>query len=113
MLGIEQSRDTLHSFGGEPLFPGRMEDRRLSLEIRPVLDQETGSRALEQRSRWLKFADLALRKQGVAPNDRDLTELASLGRAEQESIKERIDASIKNYRQIKGRSKPRTFRKAA
>jgi len=91
-----------------------MEDKRLILEIRPVLDgRGKESRALEQRSRWLKFADLALRNQGVAPNAQDLNELADLGRAEQECIKGRIDSSVKNYRRLKGKIKAKTLRKAA
>ena len=90
-----------------------MEDIRLGLEIRPALDRDTGSRAVEQRSRWLKFADLALRKRGLEPNLQDLRELADLGRTEQQSIKETIHSSVRNYQQIKVKSKLRTFRKAA
>jgi hypothetical protein len=92
-----------------------MDAKGLTLEIRPVLEtgRESGARAIERRARWLKFADFALRNQGVAPTDQDVKELTDLGRAEQESIKKRIDSSVKNYRRTKSKSHVRTLRRAA
>ena len=114
MYCIEQTQNMRHSRFGGTLSQCGMENKRLVLEIRSVLDgRGKGSRALEQRSRWLKFADLALRNQGLAPNAQDLDELADLSRAEQEHIKGRIDSSVKNYQRLKGKGKAKTLRKAA
>lgn len=92
-----------------------MSDEGLILEIRSVLasEPESATRAVEQRSRWLKFADMALRNQGKTPTNQDVRELTNLGRTEQGSIKKSIDSSISNYRRLKTKNSARTFRKAA
>lgn len=92
-----------------------MADKGLILEIQSVfeIESEFVTRPVEQRSRWLKFADMALRNQGKTPTDQDVRELTNLGRTEQASIKKSIDSSVSNYRQLKTKNHARTFRKAA
>jgi len=66
---------------------------------------------MEQRSRWLKFADLALREEGRRPTNHDVKEITVLSRTEQRAIKDRIHSSVENFRRI--RSKKAPHRKAA
>jgi len=77
---------------------------KLTLEIEPAVGtagvskldthaQTLGPR-LEDRSRWLMFADLALRKKEVA-------DLINAARSEQAKIKEEIRHSIEKYRKLK------------
>lgn len=88
---------------------------KLILEIEPILgsssEVECQPRSVEQRSRWLKFADLALQKEGRRPTPRDVKEIAVLSRTEQRAIKDRIHGSVENFRRI--RSKKAPHRKAA
>lgn len=88
---------------------------KLILEIEPILgsssEVECQPRSVEQRSRWLKFADLALQKEGRRPTPRDVKEIAVLSRTEQRAIKDRIQGSVENFRRI--RSKKAPHRKAA
>jgi hypothetical protein len=74
-------------------------------------DAKRQPRSMEQRSRWLKFADLALKKEGRKPEVGDVTEITALSRAEQRAIKSRIHGSVKNFQQIRSRKTQR--RKAA
>jgi hypothetical protein len=92
-----------------------MDGRLLTLEVVSFLDsaKDQDAREVERRALWLKFADLALRNRGLSPTERDLREVANLGREEQRLIKQNIDRSIKNYRNIKSKTKARTYRKAA
>lgn len=52
---------------------------------------------LEERARWLMFADMGLRKKKVEKM------MATL-RAEQERIKRQIQPQVENYKQLKGRA---------
>src|SRR5207244_10242285 len=80
---------------------------KLILEIQPILgsssEVECQPRSMEQRSRWLKFADLALRKEGRRPTSRDVKEITVLSRTEQRAIKDRIHGSVENFRRVRSK----------
>jgi hypothetical protein len=80
---------------------------KLILEIEPFLggssDVKCEPRGLEQRSRWLKFADLALKKEGRKPSHNEVSEITTLSREEQRAIKSRIHGSVKNFQKIRSR----------
>ena len=82
-----------------------MQVTKLIFEIEPILGRtsevECKPRSMEQRSRWLKFADLALRKKGRKPSQSDVKEIAALSRTEQRAIKDRIHGSVENFRHIR------------
>jgi hypothetical protein len=88
---------------------------KLIFEIEPILGRssegECEPRSLEQRSRWLKFADLALQKKGRRPSHSDVKEITALSRTEQRAIKDRIHGSVENFRHIRSGKAQR--RKAA
>ncbi|HEV2729657.1 MAG TPA: hypothetical protein VGV15_06460 [Terriglobales bacterium] len=72
-----------------------MQHSRLSIDIHPDLGKNQaedeasmlGPRS-DNRARWLKFADCALRPRGAT--EQDVAELTNLARDEQEIIKSRI-----------------------
>lgn len=77
---------------------------KLTLEIEPAVGtgqaSQLDARAKtlgprhEERSRWLMFADLALRK-------KEMADLISAARSEQAKIKEEIRSSIDKYRKLR------------
>jgi len=95
--------------------PPPVQVTKLILEIEPILgsasEVECQPRSVEQRSRWLKFADLALQKEGRKPTKHDVKEITALSRTEQRAIRDRIHGSVQNFRRI--RSKKAPHRKAA
>ena len=105
MYGIELTGCVRHLISWKRARP--VQTSRLVLEIEPFLggssEVKREPRAMEQRSRWLKFADLALKKEGRKPSHIDVTEIAALSRAEQRAIKSRIHGAVKNFQKIRSR----------
>jgi hypothetical protein len=82
--------------------------RKLTLDVKSEWRTETpppgsphtlGPRS-EDRSRWLMLADLVLRKKQVA-------EMITRARTEQEQIRQEIRKQVENYRQLRENKKIR------